>query len=269
MSQRCCPAAVAAFSGGPNYRRRNGMVPPDGLLPHWPNLQLEGTEVRSARRLDAVLSTWLEEAVADGSQPGLLWLPATQAPQMLGGAGDFLERLATIWLGRAPPNDGLDVELVERLEVSCHRLEREGPNHQLWRLDGQRLVERELLLVTQQREALLARCEELEGQLSAQVLQNTDYSHQRKGLQARVEELQDQCDRLILENTQAAKERDQELSSRREEARSQLEFLSAQRDGMQHERDQLSAERDTLQAERERMEMERQQLLVALNTFPL
>lgn len=297
-----CSELLAAEDGEQSWylyndRRRNGTAEPDGLLPYWPNLRLEGTEMRTTRRLDAVLSTWLEQAAVDGRQAGLLWLPATQAPHVLAGAGVFLDRLETIWLGGALPNDGLDVELVERLEASCHRLEREGPNHQVWRLDGHRLVERELLLVTKQREALQARCEELQGQLiaqvaqmteqsqqremlhirveeldaqlSMQVLQNADFNHQREGLLARVEELQDQCDRLILENTQAAKERDQELSSRREEARSQFETLSAQRDGMQHERDQLSAERDTLEAEKERMEMERQQILVALeHVFP-
>jgi FkbM family methyltransferase len=189
-----CSELLAAEAGEQSWyvyndRRRNGTVPPDGLVPRWPNLRLEGTELRPARRLDAMLSTWLEQAVTDGSQPGLLWLPATQAPQVLAGAGAFLERLATIWLEGAPANDGLDPELVDRLEASCHRLERDGPKHQLWRLDGQRLVERELLLVTQQLEALQERCEELEVQLSAQAAQTTEQSQQREVLQVRVEEI--------------------------------------------------------------------------------
>jgi len=297
-----CSELLAAESGEQSWylyndRRWNGTAEPDGLLPHWPNLCLEGIELRTTRRLDAVLSTWLEQAAFDGRQVGLLWIPAMQAPQVLAGAGVFLDRLATIWLGGALPNDGLDVELAERLEASCHRLDREGPNHQVWRLDGHRLVERELSLVTKQREALQARCEELQGQLIAQVAQMTEQSQQREilhmrveeleaqlsvqvgqmaeqnqlrdGLKVRVEELQGQCDRLILEKTELVNEQDHELSSQRQEASSQIETLSAQRDGLQHERDKLSAERDSLQAEKECLGMERQRLWVALeHVFP-
>ena len=114
-----------------------------------------------------LLSTWLQQVKVDCSQPGLLWLPAKHASQVLAGAGVFLERLATIRLEGAAAKDGLDAELVDRLEASCHRLECHGPNHQLWRLDGQRHLERELLLVSQQREGLQVRVEELEGELSA------------------------------------------------------------------------------------------------------
>jgi hypothetical protein len=144
----------------------------------------------------------LEQAVADGSQPGLLWLPATQAPQVLAGGGVFLERLATIWLEGEVANDGLDPELVDRLEASCHRLERDDPNHQLWRLDWQRLLEREILRVTQLSNSLQERVEELEGQLAAQAEQTAEQSQQREMFQARVEELEAQLSALIAQMTE-------------------------------------------------------------------
>ena len=202
-----CSELLAAEAGEQrwyvyNDRRRNGTVPPDGLVPQWPNLRLEGTELRPARRLDAVLGPWLEQAVTDGSQPGLLWLSAMQAPQVLAGAGVFLERLATIWLEGAAGNDGLDAELIDRLEASCHRLERDGPNHQLWRLDRQRLFAREMLLVTQQRDSLQEKVAELEGQLGAQMAQTAEQSQQREVLQVRVEELEAQLAALVVQATE-------------------------------------------------------------------
>jgi len=208
-----CSELLAAEAGEQtwffyNDRRRNGTAAPDALLLHWPNLRLEGQKLRPTRRLDALLSTWLEQAVADGSQPGLLWLPATQATQVLAGAGVFLERLATIWLEGEALSDGLDAELVDRLEASCHRLEREGANHHLWRLDGQRLVERELLQVTQQREALQARCEELQVQLSAQAAQTTEQSQQREALRVRVEELEGQLSAQATQSMEQSQQRE-------------------------------------------------------------
>jgi hypothetical protein len=210
-----------------NDRRRNGTVPPDALVPHWPNLRLEGHKLRPTRRLDAVLSTWLEHVAADNSQPGLLWLPATQAPQVLAGAGVFLERLATIWLEGEVANEGLDAELVDRLEASCHRLESDGPKHQVWRLDGQRLVERELLLVTQQREALQVRCGELEVQLSAQTVQIAEQSQQREVLQVSVEELEAQLSALVAQATEHTQLRE-ELQERVAELEGQLGAQTAQ-----------------------------------------
>lgn len=208
-----CSELLAAEAGEQNWflyndRRWNGTVPPDALLPHWPNLRLEGTELRPARRLDELLSIWLEQAVADGSQPGLLWLPATQAPQVLAGAGVFLERLATIWLEGEVANDGLDPELVDRLEASCHRLERDDPNHQLWRLDGQRLLEREILRVTQLSDSLQERVEELEGQLAAQTAQTAEQSLQREVMQVRVEELEAQLSALAAQMTEQRQQRE-------------------------------------------------------------
>jgi len=208
-----CSELLAAEAGEQtwflyNDRRRNGTAAPDALLPHWPNLRLEGQKLRPTRRLDALLSTWLEQAVADGSQPGLLWVPATQATQVLAGAGVFLERLATIWLEGEALSDGLDAELVDRLEASCHRLEREGANHHLWRLDGQRLVERELLQVTQQREALQARCEELQVQLSAQAAQTTEQSQQREALRVRVEELEGHLSAQATQSMEQSQQRE-------------------------------------------------------------
>ena len=208
-----CSELLAAEAGEQtwflyNDRRRNGTAAPDALLLHWPNLRLEGQKLRPTRRLDALLSTWLEQAVADGSQPGLLWLPATQATQVLAGAGVFLERLATIWLEGEALSDGLDTDLVDRLEASCHRLERDGLKHQLWRLDGQRLVERELLQVTQQREALQARCEELQVQLSAQAAQTTEQIQQREVLRVRVEELEGQLSAQATQSMEQSQQRE-------------------------------------------------------------
>jgi FkbM family methyltransferase len=227
-----CSELLAAEAGEQtwflyNDRRRNGTAAPDALLLHWPNLRLEGQKLRPTRRLDALLSTWLEQAVADGSQPGLLWLPATQATQVLAGTGVFLERLATIWLEGEALSDGLDAELVDRLEASCHRLERDGPKHQLWRLDGQRLVERELLLVTQQLEALQERCEELEVQLSAQVAQTTEQSQQREVLQVRIEELEGQLSAQAAQTAEQSQQREV-LQVRVEELEGQLSAQAAQ-----------------------------------------
>ena len=239
-----CSELLAAEAGEQSWflyndRRWNGTVPPDALLPHWPNLRLEGTELRPARRLDVVLSTLLQQVDADCSQPGLLWLPAKQASQVLAGAGVFLERLGTIWLEGEAANDGLDTELVDRLEASCHRLERDGLKHQLWRLDGQRLVERELLLVTQQLEALQVRCEELERQLSAQVAQTTEQNQQREVLLVRVEELEGQPS---VQTAQAT-----EQSQQREVLETRVEELQGQYTALSMERDQLLQSREALQ----------------------
>jgi len=227
-----CSELLAAEAGEQSWyvyndRRRNGTVQPDCLLPQWPNLRLEGTELRPARRLDAVLSTWLERGVADGSQPGLLWLPATQAPQVLAGAGVFLERLATIWLEGEVANEGLHPELVDRLEASCHCLERDGPNHQLWRLDGQRVLKREILLVTQLRDSLQERVEELEGQLDAQTAQTAEQSQHREVMQVRVEELEAQLIALVAQMTQHTQQRE-ELQERVDELEAQLTALVVQ-----------------------------------------
>jgi len=246
-----CSELLAAEAGEQtwflyNDRRRNGMAAPDALLPHWPNLRLEGQKLRPTRRLDALLSTWLEQAVADGSQPGLLWVPATQATQVLAGAGVFLERLATIWLEGEALSDGLDAELVDRLEASCHRLEREGANHHLWRLDGQRLVERELLQVTQQREALQARCEELQGHLGSQVAQTTEQSQQREALLVRVEELEGQL------SAQAAQTAEQ--SQQREALLVQVEVLQGQLSAQKVQTTEQNLQREALQVRVEELE---------------
>ena len=236
-----CSELLAAEAGEQtwflyNDRRWNGTVPPDALLPHWPNLRLEGTELRPARRLDVVLSTLLQQVDADCSQPGLLWLPAKQASQVLAGAGVFLERLATIWLEGAAAKDGLDAELVDRLVASCHRLERDGLKHQLWRLDGQRLVERELLLVSQQREGLQVRVEELERELSAQ---GAEQSRQREMLLMSVQELQGQLSVQTAQKT--------EQSQQREVLQAKMAELQGQYTALSMERDQLLQSREALQ----------------------
>jgi hypothetical protein len=209
-TQLTCSELLAAEAGEQSWflyndRRWNGTVPPEDLLPHWPNLRLEGQKLRPTRRLDVVLSTWLQQVEVDCSQPGFLWLLATQAPQVLAGAGVFLERLATIRLEGAAAKDGLDAELVDRLVASCHRLECDGPNHQLWRLDGQRLLERELLLVSQQREGLQVRVEELERELSAQ---GAEQSRQRELLLMSAQELQGQYTALSMERDQLLQSRE-------------------------------------------------------------
>ena len=235
-----CSELLAAEAGEQtwflyNDRRWNGTVPPDALLPHWPNLRLEGTELRPARRLDVVLSTWLEQAVPDCSQPGLLWLPAKQAPQVLAGAGVFLERLATIWLEGEVANDGLDPELVDRLEASCHCLERDDPNHQLWRLDGQRLLEREILRVTQLSDSLQESVEELEGQLAAQTAQTAEQSQQREMFQVRVEELEAQLSALVAQMTEQRQQREilqaRQVDGRDQPSRRLLLVLGMHRSG--------------------------------------
>jgi hypothetical protein len=236
-----CSELLAAEAGEQSWflyndRRSNGTVPPDALLPHWPNLRLEGTELRSARRLDVVLSTWLEQAVPDCSQPGLLWLPAKLASQVLAGAGVFLERLVTIWLEGEAAKDGLDAELVDRLVAICHCLERDGPNHQLWRLDGQRLLERELLLVSQQREGLQVRVEELEGEVSAQ---GAEQSRQHEMLLMSVQELQGQLSVQTVQMT--------EQNQQREVLETRVEELQGQYTALSMERDQLLQSREALQ----------------------
>lgn len=247
-TQLTCSELLAAEAGDQSWflyndRRRNGTVPPDDLLPHWPNLRLEGQKLRPTRRLDALLSTWLEQAVADGSQPGLLWVPATLATQVMAGAGVFLERLATIWLEGEALSDGLDAELVDRLEASCHRLEREGANHQLWRLDGQRLVERELLQVTQQREALQARCEELQGHLGSQVAQTTEQSQQREALLVQVEVLKGQLSAQKVQSTEQNLQREA-LQVRVEELEGQLNEQQTQCDRLRRELTEAVNDRD-------------------------
>jgi chromosome segregation ATPase len=166
----------------------------------------------------------------------LLWLPAKQASQVLAGAGVFLERLATIWLEGAAAKDGLDAELVDRLVASCHRLERDGLKHQLWRLDGQRLVERELLLVSQQREGLQVRVEELERELSAQ---GAEQSRQREMLLMSVQELQGQLSVQTAQKT--------EQSQQREVLQARMAELQGQYTALSMERDQLLQSREALQ----------------------
>ena len=248
-----CSELLAAEAGEQSWflyndRRWNGTVPPDDLLPHWPNLRLEGTELRPARRLDVVLSTWLEQAVPDCSQPGLLWLPAKQAPQVLAGAGVFLERLATIWLEGEVANDGLDPELVDRLEASCHCLERDDPNHQLWRLDGQRLLEREILRVTQLSDSLQERVEELEGQLAAQTAQTAEQSLQREVIQVRVEELEAQLFALVAQMTEHTQQRE-ELQESVEELEGQLAAQTAQTAEQSQQREMFQVRVEELEAQ--------------------
>jgi len=248
-----CSELLAAEAGEQSWflyndRRWNGTVPPDALLPHWPNLRLEGTELRPARRLDVVLSTLLQQVDADCSQPGLLWLPAKQASQVLAGAGVFLERLATIWLDGAAAKDGLDAELVDRLVASCHRLERDGLKHQLWRLDGQRLLERELLLVSQQREGLQVRVEELEAQLSVQTAQTTEQNQQREVLQVRVEELEGQLGAQTAQTTEQSQQREV-MQVRVEELEGQLSAQTAQTTEQSQQREVLQVRVEELEGQ--------------------
>ncbi|WP_411869765.1 hypothetical protein [Vulcanococcus limneticus] len=231
-----------------NDARRDGTTSPERLQVLWPNLRLEGLELRPTRRLDAVLRVWLEQAAADASQPGLLWLPATVAPSVLAGAGAFLERLASIWLEGTSVAAGLDTELVAWLEASCHRLERDGPSRQLWRLDGQRLLERRLLVLTQQYEALQMRCEELEVQLSAQTAQMAEQDQQREALQVRVDELQGQ---LSVQTAQTADQSQQReaLQMRCEELEVQLSAQTVQMAEQNQQREALQVRVDELQAQ--------------------
>ena len=215
-----------------NDGRHNGTTPPELLQAVWPNLKLESLELRSTRLLDGVLSVWLEQVGADAQAPGLLWLPATEASAVLGGAGAFLERLEAIWLEGSEHPDGLDAEVLALLQASCHRLESGGAHHQLWQLDQQRLLERQVVLLTQQRE-------ELQGQLNAQSAQTAEQSQQREVLQAKVEELQGQL------NAQSAQTAEQ--SQQREVVQAKVEELHGQHAALGVERDQLLESRDALQ----------------------
>ena len=215
-----------------NDNRQNGSTPPELLQALWPNLKLESLELRPTRRLDGVLSAWLEQAGPDAQAPGLLWSPATEASAVLGGAGAFLERLEAIWLKGSAHPDGLDAEVLALLEDSCHRLIGESSGHQMWQLDRQRLLERQVVLLTQQRE-------ELQGQLNAQSAQTAEQSQQREVLQARVEELQGQL------NAQSAQTAEQ--SQQREVLQARVEELQGQHAVLGVERDQLLQAREDLQ----------------------
>ena len=265
-TQLTCSELLAAEAGEQSWflyndRRWNGTVPPDDLLPHWPNLRLEGQKLRPTRRLDVVLSTWLQQVEVDCSQPGLLWLPATQAPQVLAGAGVFLERLATIRLEGAAAKDGLDAELVDRLVASCHRLECDGPNHQLWRLDGQRLLERELLLVSQQREGLQVRVEELERELSAQ---GAEQSRQREMLLMSVQELQGQLSVQTAQMTEQSQQREV-LETRVEELQGQYSVLSMERDQLLQSREALQNQVHEQQERLDRISIELDEILALID----
>jgi hypothetical protein len=186
----------------------------------------------------------------------------------LAGAGVFLERLGTIWLEGEAANDGLDAELVDRLVASCHRLECDGPNHhpnhQLWRLDGQRLVERELLLVTQQLEALQVRCEELEVQLSAQAAKTTEQSQQREALQVRIEELERQISAQVAQTTEQNQQREV-LETRVEELQGQYTALSMERDQLLQSREALQNQVHEQQERFDRINIELDEILALID----
>ena len=260
-----CSELLAAESGEVcwyryNDARHNGTTPPELLQAVWPNLRLESLELRPTRRLDGVLSVWLEQANADAKAPGLLWLPATEASAVLSGAGAFLVRLEAIWLEGSAHPDGLDAEMLALLEASCHRLTIDGAQHQMWQLDRQRLLERQVVLLTQerevlqgqliaqsaqtaeqsqQREVLQGRVEELQGQLNAQGAQTAEQSQQREVLQGRVQELEVQ---LSAQNAQTV-----EQSQQREVLQGRVQELEGQHAALGVERDQLLEARDALQ----------------------
>lgn len=239
-----CSELLAAESGEVcwyryNDARHDGTTPPELLQALWPNLKLESLELRPTQRLDGVLGAWIEQVGADAQAPGLLWLPAREAFAVLSGAGAFLERLEAIWLEGSAHPDGLDAEVLALLEGSCHHLTIDGAKHQLWQLDRQRLLERQVVLLTQQREVLQGRVDELEGQLSAQRAQTAEQSQQREVLQGRVQELEGQ---LSAQSAQTA-----EQSQQREVLQARVEELQGQHAALGVERDQLLEARDALQ----------------------
>lgn len=101
---------------------------------------------------------------------------------MLGGAGALLEGLEAIWLEGSGHSDGLEAEVFALLEASSHCLESGGAHDQLWQLDRQRLLERVVVLLTQEGEELLVKLTAQTTQTAEQRQQQGVLAHERNHL---------------------------------------------------------------------------------------
>jgi hypothetical protein len=253
----CQPQWVGAEGGDqPWYHysdpRLDGPLPLGAWREHYPNLQLDGMELRPQARLEEVLAAW-PPSEADG---GLLLLVGVDGAVIGAGMAPITARLRQLlwWPGEPaealpPPAEAalLEAALVPdtATPVPSPALawRRDPLHHQLTRLHQERdelAAERNGLLA--ERDGLLAERDALASARDALAAERDGVAAERDGLAAERNGLVAERDGLLAERNALAAERD---------------GVAAECDGLAAERNGLIAERDGLE---QRLELINQEL---------